>query len=841
MKKFIVYLLVFCFALGTSNVVFGATFYDIKGTQYEGVVERIAELGIINGISENTFAPNKGITRAELAKMIVYTRGLKEYADSMNFNSNFSDVNSKHWAKNYICVATDLGLLKGYEDGTFKPEKEVSYAETIAIVLRILGYSNIDENTNPWYSGYTKKMFDIKLNQGMSASFSFFTAPAKRGDVAVLWWNMLVSDKWAISSENENCGFTYTYSEITQLEELFPDYINVRGNVRSVVSSSGDMIILDIGGKEYATSSNVPIYALGASASGVYDKKKEVMYGFSIDDDIPDYKIVSGPLFYLEKLGYDLKKAKSKFSYGSISGANYAYLIVSNDNKTIYRVVYINASDSTILDEIKIEYSSKKDEDDKTTSVGKVLINGEEYTTTEAVIIKNGKKVEWKDLSAGAIITELIKDSLYTYETKTIDGTITDYKDLKNIYVDGDKYIVSSDCVYTIDGNESVYDYHDDMDKKKMEKLTSRKTIVHLNVAEEIEKIEFGKYLDENTDKKYEDNEYQFMYITAFGVTPNENQGVIKGINLNGEKVSYKISSSVGCSIGDLVALSNISNKTAQKCEVVEKSNKFGSISVLYNTDNKFYNNAFGEYTLTEDTIILRVTKKYADNSLSKVEECSVYQMDSIEKIDKLEKSNIHIFYNEDMNIDILVVETSVNKITYQVARISEILVDKEGNKEYNRDNKSDLQIVSARMYVIDNIATRYNIVSGDAQVGELVTFELKDNDLITIKERFRTAFIGYKNDICIEKAINGKQAEVKGVSEILDLNESIYKYDGRVYDLLDYKFIFAKVSKIGKSGEWQFTYAEFADKENISLKSGDRIAFDELSGIAVIYRGYNE
>ena len=144
MKKFKVCLFISCLVLCLSCVSFGATFYDIKGTQYEGVVERIAELGVINGISENTFAPNKGITRAELAKMIVYTRGLQEYADSMDFSAGFSDVKKDHWARNYIRVACDLGLLKGYEDGTFKPEKEVSYAETVAIVLRILGYSNID-------------------------------------------------------------------------------------------------------------------------------------------------------------------------------------------------------------------------------------------------------------------------------------------------------------------------------------------------------------------------------------------------------------------------------------------------------------------------------------------------------------------------------------------------------------------------------------------------------------------------------------------------------------------------------------------------------------------------
>ena len=46
-------------------------FYDTLGTRYEGAVERLAELEIIDGISENTFKANRNITRAEFAKLIV--------------------------------------------------------------------------------------------------------------------------------------------------------------------------------------------------------------------------------------------------------------------------------------------------------------------------------------------------------------------------------------------------------------------------------------------------------------------------------------------------------------------------------------------------------------------------------------------------------------------------------------------------------------------------------------------------------------------------------------------------------------------------------------------------
>ena len=839
MKKFKVCLFISCLVVCLSCVSFGATFYDIKGTQYEGVVERIAELGVINGISENTFAPNKGITRAELAKMIVYTRGLQGYADSMNFSAGFSDVKKEHWARNYIRVACDLGLLKGYEDGTFKPEKEVSYAETVAIVLRILGYSNIDESVTPWYSNYTKKMFDLKLNQGMS-TFNAFTSSAKRGDVAVLWWNMLVSDRWVISSENDKTGLNYTYSDVPQLEVLFPDYTNIKGTVSGVVGESGDMITIKIGKKEYTTASNIPIYALGATASGVYDKKNEVMYGFSIDDDIANSKIVAGPIFYLESQGYDLKRARNKASYGSSSSARYAYLVTSKDGGIIYRVVYVNASDSILVNEIKVNSSNKSGKDDENYVAGAVLINGEEYTTSDAAVIKNGKKVKWSDIPKNAVVTALIKDALYTYETKTITGTITNYKDLDNLYIDGDRYIVANDCVYTIDGNKETYNYSEDMDKKELEKLMPRDITFYLNVAEEIYKIEFGKYKDENIDKKYEDSEYQFVYVTASGVAPESDKYTIKGVDLNGEKVSYKVPSKFYCDVGDLVALSKIKGKVAGAYEIVDKSKKFEDVSFLYDSKDEYYNEAFGEYTLTEDTIILKVTKKYEDNSIDKIAECSVSKYKEVEALGDLSKYKIHIFYNEKMDIEVLVVESAVNKVNYQIARISDISFDKEGNKEGKNDLKI-IQVVSARLSVIGRTTTRYNMYSGDAEEGELVTFEVNDKDYITIKERFKTAFIGYKNDICVEHVTGGKVAEVTGTKELLDLREDTYTFNGKTYDLAEYRFVFARVGKTGKTGDWEFVYAEFADRNTFTLKLGDRIAFDELSGVAVIYRGYED
>ena len=84
MKKIKIFMLIVCLIMCFSSITLAANFYDIKGTKYEGVVDRVARLGIINGMSETAFAPNKSITRAELAKMIVYTKGLKMYAFQLN-------------------------------------------------------------------------------------------------------------------------------------------------------------------------------------------------------------------------------------------------------------------------------------------------------------------------------------------------------------------------------------------------------------------------------------------------------------------------------------------------------------------------------------------------------------------------------------------------------------------------------------------------------------------------------------------------------------------------------------------------------------------------------------
>lgn len=109
-------------------------FSDVKESAwYYEPVRALARAGIVEGYSDGTFQPEDPITRAEfVAIMVRYCELAKGTGDT-----GFSDVASNHWAIGYIKAAKDTGYVKGYPDGTFRPENNLTRAETVTIINRI--------------------------------------------------------------------------------------------------------------------------------------------------------------------------------------------------------------------------------------------------------------------------------------------------------------------------------------------------------------------------------------------------------------------------------------------------------------------------------------------------------------------------------------------------------------------------------------------------------------------------------------------------------------------------------------------------------------------------------
>lgn len=110
------------------------TFTDVsEGMWCNTAISTIAHLGIVKGRSTEIFDPNAPITRAEFAT--ICARFDQSFIKQGN---HFPDI-SGHWAESYIQRAAALGWIKGYTDGTFRPENHITRAEAMAMINRVLG------------------------------------------------------------------------------------------------------------------------------------------------------------------------------------------------------------------------------------------------------------------------------------------------------------------------------------------------------------------------------------------------------------------------------------------------------------------------------------------------------------------------------------------------------------------------------------------------------------------------------------------------------------------------------------------------------------------------------
>lgn len=109
-------------------------FRDVAtGSWYNTYVATLNNAGVITDSSNGYFRPNEAITRAELAAMLA---NFTETAGAANY---FNDVSARYWAANAIAICAKLGWITGYPDGSFRPDRNVTRAELMAMINRATG------------------------------------------------------------------------------------------------------------------------------------------------------------------------------------------------------------------------------------------------------------------------------------------------------------------------------------------------------------------------------------------------------------------------------------------------------------------------------------------------------------------------------------------------------------------------------------------------------------------------------------------------------------------------------------------------------------------------------
>jgi len=132
MKKIVAILLVLCMVCSSSGVTFGANASDIKNHWANGVIQDWLNKGLISGYSDGTFRPDKAVTRAEFMSMVNKAFNLEPKG-----SINFKDVAETDWYYDTVRAASHAGYIGGYPDGSIKPNRPLCRQEAAAILTKI--------------------------------------------------------------------------------------------------------------------------------------------------------------------------------------------------------------------------------------------------------------------------------------------------------------------------------------------------------------------------------------------------------------------------------------------------------------------------------------------------------------------------------------------------------------------------------------------------------------------------------------------------------------------------------------------------------------------------------
>lgn len=146
-------------------------------------IELLASKGIINGTSEDTFAPSSNIKRADFIVMITKVLGL-----SASFEDNFSDVNTEKYYYKSVGTAKKLGIANGNGNNEFAPEFLISRQDMMlisqkALSVSVKGFESVDKNSISVFkdcseiSIYAKSGVECMYNLGFVSGYNGYFRP----------------------------------------------------------------------------------------------------------------------------------------------------------------------------------------------------------------------------------------------------------------------------------------------------------------------------------------------------------------------------------------------------------------------------------------------------------------------------------------------------------------------------------------------------------------------------------------------------------------------------------------------------------------------------------------
>lgn len=351
-------------------VASAASYTDVASTaSYADAVNLLSNLGVINGFEDGTFRPEETVTRAQAAKMIVCLLG--EGDDVTTGDTQFTDVDGSHWASGYINVAVARGILNGMGDGTFAPEATLTYGQIVKMIVCALGYEPVAQSNGGWAGGgYIVAGSKAGFTKGVSGTAD---AAASRATVAVLMYNALEVE--LMDQTSYSTGIYGDQYEILEGKTILTEYLElekVEGVVVETYLSNVDEYEEGVDTVKLVVTKNTadePSYEVGDTVIAVADATSAAT--------LLGYSVVA-------YVGENEDGDDEIFAIAEKSGKNSTLVLDTEDiveivedeeEDGVYNITYWKSSKSTATADIETFVKWGKGEDDKT-DVAYQVVNG---------------------------------------------------------------------------------------------------------------------------------------------------------------------------------------------------------------------------------------------------------------------------------------------------------------------------------------------------------------------------------------------------------------------------------------------------------------------------------
>ena len=629
----------------------------VAGTRYEEPVQLLAALGIMVGDDDGAFRLEDNLKRSEVAKMAIHAIGLEDVAESSKGESKFPDVSVNHWANGYINLATSQGLIIGDDRGNFRPDDTITYAESMAIFIRALGYEVMAEDKGGFPNGHIAVGGNIGLTKNVLGSTN---QPITRGNVAYVTSNSLTIGLMEKTGFGNNASY-----EVTE-KTLLENKLNVKkltGQIVAIPATglAGESNLnkgeIKIGETVYKTEKNMNnllgynvVYYVREDSNGeetviLAMPQKDKNASLEIQADLFEAigekngkkaieyyetknssKTTTASIEDNAKLIFNGKVASLSDELLNMKGKSGRIQLLDTDRNGIYDIVFVTSLYNIVVEEV--------------TSTGKIIDKygsktlklGEDENVSFR-ITKGLQEISIKDLKEFDVLSVAeSKDGEVldiAVSSESVKGKIN-AKDATGFYIEGKHYEVAKNYPETLSiGTEGIFylDIEGKIAAVDSQYVTSDNYgyLIRAYSSSETEKSTFRIFTKEGEDKVFEAKDKIKFNATASKYASE----VVEALKSEGQTVKQLITYTTN-SDGKITAIYTSEDNTETGAA---QNGKFTLDYVLEEAEFNAKLNKLGSIRITEDTKIFDIQ-----------EDVEEYSMATIQMFEDKQKYNVMVF-----------------------------------------------------------------------------------------------------------------------------------------------------------------------------------------------------